>query len=310
MLLGILGNPWTLQDGRVEVDPNPAVPAGYLPMVNPEIPAEPIVTRTRNEENDRRINFTKRVVSDFGATLAAGVAWSSDNLTRRNVEPGLPHGWRTILRTRSGSKTNLNRRNDFANPETTVAVPIEGRTDATKRARQEELEAPQEYADTGGASGSSAEVDVDIRMVHAGKRPLDPGGDKDVVCGLDVCDELDELDENSFSDTYVNDLEGDYTDEVTGVTLLRDDVAKARMEEMKQHEKFQAFDEVPDETCVLRTGRKPVSCRWRDINEGGSERVEVRSRLVAREIKHKGTDSYIGAGALRDKQSCNTVNIE
>ena len=44
--------------------------------------------------------------------------------------------------------------------------------------------------------------------------------------------------------------EGDYTDEVTGVTLMRDDVAKARMEEMKWYEKFQAFDEVPGETCV------------------------------------------------------------
>ena len=56
-----------------------------------------------------------------------------------------------------------------------------------------------------------------------------------MVCGLHVCDELDE---NSFSDTYVNDREGDYIHEVTGVTLLRDDVAKARMEEMKWHEKF------------------------------------------------------------------------
>ena len=106
---------------------------------------------------------------------------------------------------------------------------------------------------------------------------------------MDVCDELDE---NSFSDTYVNDRQGDYIDEVTGVTLLRDDVAKARMEEMKWYEKFQAFDEVTDETCVLRTGRKPISCRWRDINKGDRERVEVRSRLVAREIKHRGTDSY------------------
>ena len=31
-----------------------------------------------------------------------------------------------------------------------------------------------------------------------------------------ICDELDELDEHRFSDTYVNDREGDYTDEVTG----------------------------------------------------------------------------------------------
>ena len=156
---------------------------------------------------------------------------------------------------------NLSRRSEFANPETTVAVPSEGRTDATKRARQAEVETPHESADTGGASGSSAEVDVDMRMVHAGIRQLDPGRDKDMVCGLDGCDELDELDEldeNSFSDTYVNDRGGDYTDEVTGVTLLRDDVAKARMEEMRWYEQFQAFDEVPDERCVLRTGRKPT----------------------------------------------------
>ena len=131
-----------------------------------------------------------------------------------------------------------------------------------------------------------------VQLEHAGRRPVDPGGDEDMVCGLDVCDELDELDENSFSDTYVNDREGHYPDEVTGVTLLRDDVAKARMEEMRWYEKFQAFDEVPDETCLLRTGGKPISCQFRDINKGDSERVDVRSRLVAREIKQKGTDSY------------------
>ena len=64
---------------------------------------------------------------------------------------------------------------------------------------------------------------VDMRSIHAGKRP---GGDDDMVCGLDVCDELNEY------DACVNDCEGDYTDEVTGATLPRDDVAKARAEEM------------------------------------------------------------------------------
>ena len=78
-------------------------------------------------------------------------------------------------------------------------------------------------------------------MIYAGKRPLGPGGDKDMVCGSDVCDELDELDENSFSDTYVNDREGVCTAEVTGVTLLRDGVAKARMEDMKWYEKVPSF---------------------------------------------------------------------
>ena len=264
MLLGVLGNPWSLQDGRVEVDPNPAAPARYLPMVNPEFPAEPTATRTRNEENGRRIYITKKMVSEFGATLGCrgflviGQPHTEECRARitTRMEKNLAHAMRL--------EDNLNRRNEFANPETTVAVPSEGRTDATKRARQAEVETPQGSADTGGGSSTSAEVDVDMPMVQAGKRPLDPGGDKDMVCGLDVCDELDELDENSFSDTNVNDREGDYTDEVTGVTLLRDGVAKARMEEMRWYEKFQAFDEVPDETRVLRTGRQPISCRWRD----------------------------------------------
>ena len=64
-------------------------------------------------------------------------------------------------------------------------------------------------------------------------------------------------------------------------------MAKARTEEMAWYDKFKAYEEVTDETCVSRAGLKPISCRWRDINKGDSERVEVRSRLVAREIKQK-----------------------
>ena len=75
MLLGILGKPWGLQDERVEVDLDPAPLARYLPMVNPEVPAEPTVARTRNEEDGRRIYITKKMVSESGATLGCGVAW-------------------------------------------------------------------------------------------------------------------------------------------------------------------------------------------------------------------------------------------
>ena len=108
-----------------------------------------------------------------------------------------------------------------------------------------------------------------------------------------MCQELKEY----SSDTYANDSERDYTDAVTGVTLLRDDVATARTEEMVWYDK----EEVADETCVSRTGRKPICCRWRDINKGYSERVEVRSRLVARRNTTGSTH------ALRDKQGCDEM---
>ena len=78
------------------------------------------------------------------------------------------------------------------------------------------------------------------------------------------------------------------------------------MEEMKSFEMFQAFEEVTDEKCVLRTRRKPISCRWRDINRGDSERVEVRDQTERdRQLLRKSTT--IGTCALLDKQSCNTV---
>ena len=147
---------------------------------------------------------------------------------------------------------------------------------------------PQESANTGGASSSSAGADVDMRVIHAGKQPLEPDGDTDMVCKLDVCDELDET---HFVEMSENDFESNYADEVTKVTLQRDDVAKASMEEMKLCENFNAFEKVTNNNCVSKTGRKAISCRWRDTNKGDNERVEVRSRSVAREIKQEGTDS-------------------
>ena len=59
MLLGILGNLWSLHDGRVEVDHSPTAPARYIPTLNPKVEAGPTTTKSRNEENGRRIHITK-----------------------------------------------------------------------------------------------------------------------------------------------------------------------------------------------------------------------------------------------------------
>ena len=59
-IVGVLGNPWSVQHGNVEVDYNPAAPSGYIPMVNAAVVAEPTVAKTRNKVHGRRIDITKR----------------------------------------------------------------------------------------------------------------------------------------------------------------------------------------------------------------------------------------------------------
>ena len=103
---------------------------------------------------------------------------------------------------------NMTRRSEFVNPESEVAAPSEGRTDAPKRARQDEVGPPQESASTRGASSSAVRNDVDMRSISAGNRPSEPGGD-DMVCGFDVGDELKDF----SSVAYVNDCDGDFPDE-------------------------------------------------------------------------------------------------
>ena len=59
----------------------------------------------------------------------------------------------------------------------------------------------------------------------------------------------------------------------------------ARMEELDFLDKLKVLQEVPLEQCWLETNQKPVGTKWLDLNKGDGERVEIRSRLVATELK-------------------------
>ena len=48
---------------------------------------------------------------------------------------------------------------------------------------------------------------------------------------------------------------------------------------------------VPESECRRITGRAPVSVRWVCTNKGDHANPNVRCRLVARQIRHPGTDS-------------------
>ena len=117
-----------------------------FPMSNP---TEPTVTRTRIEENDRRIYITKKMVSEFGATLGCRGCFVIGQRHTEKCRARITARMENDPVHAERLEDNVNRRNEFATPETTVAVPSEGRTRATKRARQDDWDMPQESEDTG-----------------------------------------------------------------------------------------------------------------------------------------------------------------
>ena len=244
MMLEILDKRWSLQDGRAEVDSISVASIRYITTRNPEVEAGPTETKIRNEENDGRIYITKKMVSEFGVTmdckdcLLIGQSHTEKYWVRiiTHMENDSAHAKRF--------EHNLNRQTEFVNPELEDVASSEDRINTSKSARPNEVRPSQEFTITGGVSSSMTGSDVEIRSIQTVKRSLEPDGDDDTICRLDVCDELHEY----SSDTCVNDCKGDYTDEVTGVTLLRDDVTRARTEEMTWHEKFKVHGELTDET--------------------------------------------------------------
>ena len=62
-------------------------------------------------------------------------------------------------------------------------------------------------------------------------------------------------------------------------------VEAARKEEIEEIRRMNVYKKVPREQCVRETGLAPVGTRWVDVNKGDSATQNVRSRLVAQEVK-------------------------
>eukprot|EP00971_Amphidinium_carterae_P229804 4560138-Amphidinium_carterae.3 len=86
-----------------------------------------------------------------------------------------------------------------------------------------------------------------------------------------------------------------YYDEITGMPLPRDAVLKARSEELADYAAMDVYKKISVEEAMMLTGTKPVSSRWKDINKGDRDHIQVRSRLIGREFKKLGVDSLFTA---------------
>ena len=68
-------------------------------------------------------------------------------------------------------------------------------------------------------------------------------------------------------------------------------VKAARQKELQYFESKHVWQISTVAEALKATGRRPISVRWVDVNKGDDETPNVRSRLVAREIRAPGTDS-------------------
>ena len=83
-------------------------------------------------------------------------------------------------------------------------------------------------------------------------------------------------------------FEEEFRDNRTGEYLDPELVAKAKSEEVEFMAKIGLYQEVDISECLEMSGRPPISTRWVDVNQGSTESLDVRCRLVARDFKPKG----------------------
>ena len=81
-----------------------------------------------------------------------------------------------------------------------------------------------------------------------------------------------------------------FVDGMTGQPLDPDLVRAARAKELRYFEEKQVWVRRHREEALRRTGKRPITVKWIDVNKGDDESPNYRSRLVAREIRRPGED--------------------
>ena len=76
-----------------------------------------------------------------------------------------------------------------------------------------------------------------------------------------------------------------YVDDLTGQPLPPGLCKAACAEELAYFKSKGVWELRKVAEALQRTGRRPISVRWVEVNKGDSENPRIRSRLVAREIR-------------------------
>ena len=131
-----------------------------------------------------------------------------------------------------------------------------------------------------------------------------------------------ETQEGNFSEAKLHPLYGllkvgydsGVCDDLTGQPLPDELVADGKKKELAYFDSKGVWELSSIEECKRLTGRKPISTRWVCTNKGDHDKPNVRCRLVARQIRHPGTESVFAPTppleALRTVLSCAVTQFE
>ena len=90
-----------------------------------------------------------------------------------------------------------------------------------------------------------------------------------------------------------------FYDDITYEELPRELVLAARRLEIEYFRKMKVYTKVHRREAYGVTGKPPIKVRWVDVNKGSKEVPEIRSRLVAKEIKvNDRSDLFAGTPPL------------
>ena len=82
--------------------------------------------------------------------------------------------------------------------------------------------------------------------------------------------------------------EEEFKDDLTGQRLDPRLVGLARAKELAYFEEKQVWEKCPISEAKRVTSRPPITVRWVDVNKADDVSPDIRSRLVARQIRHHG----------------------
>ena len=246
---------------------NPAEPARTLPIVNLEVEAGPTTTKSRNEDDGRRIHTTK--TARRGWYLNSKRHWVARNalIVQRGPPPRA-----------TGSCARWLEEN------TTKRVELVSQA-RTMRCREQRPKCPSAHDNTTLEHHKSqtclraAQSATTWRSTEQWKAPAGSRRRRHSLRGESACDETRATNSSTMAEI--------------SKTKRQERHCETWRRHERRHDEFEAFEE-----GLWRTGRWLISCRWEDNNMGDNQRVAARSRLTAREIKQKGTDGYFGGAPL------------